>query len=85
MGAGLPVVATDAGAQKIWCRMVKRLSCPKENAHLLAERVLRLLSSQELRSQMGAAGRKRYEAIYLNRDFSLPCAVFIYPSIQNLL
>lgn len=63
MAAGLPVIATDRGAIAETvvdgeCGYVVRDPDPSE----LAERMLRLLDDQELRSSMGRAAHNRYLA-----------------------
>jgi glycosyltransferase involved in cell wall biosynthesis len=71
MGAGKPVVATDAGGTKdLVIDGETGYLVPKKNSHLLAERVLCLLNNQELRSQMGNAARRHYEELYLHKDFT---------------
>lgn len=67
MRAGLPMVATDvAGVAESVTDGESGYLVPRGDADLLRDRIRRLLSDGELRQQLGASGRARYE-----RDFTL--------------
>ncbi len=68
MRAGLPVVSTDAGGV---CEAVQHETTgfvtPRDDVAALSQALRRLLQSPSLRTEMGAAGRERFEA-----EFSFP-------------
>jgi glycosyltransferase involved in cell wall biosynthesis len=60
MGCGIPVIASDAGGlPEVVEHGVTGLVVPKGNATALANALRALLPDEELRAQMGAAGRAR--------------------------
>jgi glycosyltransferase involved in cell wall biosynthesis len=62
MACGLPVVSTNVGGpREIVIEGETGFLVPPGKAEALAERILRLLEDENLRRQMGAAGRERVE------------------------
>lgn len=60
MASGKPVVSTNSGGQReVVIEGETGFLVPPKDAHALAERVMRLLNSAELRRSMGNAGRVR--------------------------
>ncbi|QDU90006.1 Alpha-D-kanosaminyltransferase [Pirellulimonas nuda] len=65
MSFGLPVVATRwRGVPSIVDEGQTGLLCPTHDPAAIADAIERLAGSPELRSQMGAAGREKYERCY---------------------
>jgi glycosyltransferase involved in cell wall biosynthesis len=63
MAAGLPIVATAVGGNReVVVDGETGFLVPRRDPVAFAEAVCRLLSSQELRAQMGAAARRRAES-----------------------
>jgi len=66
MRAGLPVIASNVGGVSEAVQEGETgYLVPKGNAEVLAERISRLISSPEERSQMGRAGRMRFQDNFL--------------------
>ena len=62
MRAGLPVIASDVGGVKEAVEDdVNGFLIPKGDAGLLKDRLISLLSSEELRLRMGKASRKKFQ------------------------
>lgn len=69
MGAGLPVVATDVGGVgEVVEQAVTGLLAPAGAEQQLAEAVLRLAGDQQVCAAMGAAGRRRAEAMFTEQQ-----------------
>ena len=67
---GLPVVATDwRGLPDIVVDGETGFLVPPKDASAIAERLERLISDQDLRRKMGAAGRRRYEENFTVEKF----------------
>jgi len=65
MQQGLPIVSTFEGAiPEIVADGVTGFLVPQQDAKALAEKLEILITNSELRAQMGAAGRSRYEHNY---------------------
>lgn len=77
MACGVPSVSTDVGA----CREVlgeSGLIVPSKNSAQLADAILRLVDSPELRARMGAAGRQR-----VVQNYSMAAVSQRYTDIWN--
>ncbi|HNL00573.1 MAG TPA: glycosyltransferase family 4 protein, partial [Leptospiraceae bacterium] len=62
MARGVPVVATRVGGiPEVLEDGVQGFVCSPSDASAFAAAISRLLSSEELRRDLGAAGRRRYE------------------------
>jgi glycosyltransferase involved in cell wall biosynthesis len=70
MQFGLPIISTDEGAiPEIVEDGQTGLLVAKKDAHALAEKLELLINNKELRTSMGIAGRKKYEAEFTLAHF----------------
>ena len=65
MASGLPVITTPAGdSDTVVIDGKTGYVVPFEDNELMADRMLTLFNSAELRQSMGEAGRRRVESVY---------------------
>ena len=70
MAYGLPVVASDwQGPRDVVVDGKTGFLCPNDNPTVFADRLELLAGDPMLRSQLGTAARKRYEAEYTVEKF----------------
>ena len=85
MAAGLPVVTTPAGeASSIVDHGYTGFVVPPDNPEYLADRLIKLARSPDLRSQMGEEGRRRVEQLYKVENL-LSYILEIYASLSNFV
>jgi glycosyltransferase involved in cell wall biosynthesis len=81
MRAGLPVIASDVGGvNEAVAHSETGFLVPPGDMHALRERLTELICQPGLRAQMGAAGRRRYEAEF-NADHMLARTLNVYSSV----
>lgn len=65
MSCGLPVIATDVdGFKEVIEDNVSGFIVPRDNAEMMASKILQLYYSPELRTKLGNSARKRVEEFY---------------------
>lgn len=64
MACGIPIIASDVGGVRDIVTPELGLLVPPGNVDALAAAMVRLVDDAELRQRMGAAARRRYEAMY---------------------
>jgi glycosyltransferase involved in cell wall biosynthesis len=78
LACGVPQVATNVGGiPEAVCHGATGLLCPPNDPRSLAERIVRLLSDQELRTRMSRASRERHRRFFtLEQMLDQTAAVF---------
>jgi glycosyltransferase involved in cell wall biosynthesis len=78
---GIPVVASDVGGiGEAVEHAVTGILVPSEDVELLAQQIRRLLQDGQLRKEMGAAARERYERLF-NLDAMLRATTQVYEEL----
>lgn len=71
MASGKPIIVTESGGMpEIVNNGINGYVVPKRNHELLAERIIKLLSDDELRERLGKTGREQVEAMYTKKIYA---------------